>query len=338
MLWLTLLTSSHRAFAQDVQPATAQNDTWNSTFTLNDDQISRAGLDSVTAENVNIAVRFEQTNWAGSSAGNDTFYTPPANSSTLPPGSLLSVEHYTNTTFYTLPPNTAMSRILFQSETANGTAVPASAYVLWPWMPRTDSETGRLAVVGWAHGTSGTFGECAPSHIRNLWYQYSAPYVLALQGYVVVAPDYAGLGVTHNAHAAASANDLFHSVKAAQDAFPELSSRFVLMGHSQGGQAAWAASERQIRRPVDGHLGTIAGSPVTDVESQLQLLPALAALVATLDAGQRIWLDWIADRFANKEIACGCVSRNYSSFRPQDTYQANGNYYLEYATQRYQIA
>lgn len=233
------------------------------------------------------------------------------------------------------------------------------------------------------------------------------------------------------------------------------------MGHSQGGQAAWAAAERQARQPVDGHLGTIAGSPVTDVESQLRLLPALAALigpylaagldsvlpdysatdllterglqrfelfkelqacnnvgtvllnapglvredllntsafqafkqlarvggqpvagpllvlqgsadslvpaelstqavnetctqypdsqleyvllngtdhVATLDAGQRIWLDWIADRFADKEIACGCVSGNYSSFRPQDTYQANGNYYLEYATQSYQIA
>lgn len=193
MFWLAVLIISRLAVARDMQAVTAQNNTWNSTFTLTDDQISRAGLDKVTAENVNIAVRFEQTNWAGSSAANDPFYTPPANSSTSPPGSLLSVEHYTNTTLYTLPPNTAMSRILFQSETANGTAVPASAYVLWPWMPRTDPETGRLAVVGWGHGTSGSFGECAPSHIRNLWYQYSAPYVLALQGYVVVAPDYAGL-------------------------------------------------------------------------------------------------------------------------------------------------
>ena len=280
-----------------------------------------------------------------------------------------------------------------------------------------------------------------------------------------------GLGVTKNAQgakiehawitAAASANDLFHSVNAAQHAFPELSSRFVLMGHSQGGQAAWAAAERQSRSPVDGYLGTIAGSPVTDVELQLKLLPALAALVgpliaagldsvlpqysaadflteaglrrfelfeelqgcnnvgtalwdqpglvrddllnssafqtfkrlaklgnkpvagpllvlhgsadslvpaelsnqavndictrdpksqleyallngtdhvATLYAGQRIWLDWIADRFADKKIACGCVSRNYSSFRPQESYQANGNYYLEYAMQSYQIA
>lgn len=73
MLCLALLTISHRAFAQNVRAATAQNNTWNSTFTLNDDQMSRAGLDNITAESVNIAMRFEQTNWAGSSAANDTF-------------------------------------------------------------------------------------------------------------------------------------------------------------------------------------------------------------------------------------------------------------------------
>lgn len=467
-LLLTLLLRSH-VFAQSL--AAPQSNTWNSTFALTAEQTSQANLSAELVEAINVAVRFERTNWAGGSAASDPFYIPPANSSKLPCGSLLSVEPHTNTSLYTLPPNTAMSRIVFQSETANGTAVPASAYVLWPWMPRQDPKTGKLAVVGWAHGTSGCFGECAPSHIRNLWYQYSTPYILALQGYVVVAPDYAGLGVsrwpngTRIKHTyiagAAHANDLFFAVEAAQLAFPELSSRFVLMGHSQGGLATWAAAERQARRPVSGYLGAISGSPTTDIESQIRLVPQLALVtssyaaagldailpyfrssdwlteagvrrlslfqelegcnnaatqllpdpslvrpdfmnstsfqafkslasaggqpvagpllvlqgsmdslvpaelvtkavgdtcsqqpdsqleyaflngtdhVPTLYAAQRIWLDWIADRFSDTPQSPGCSRRNFSSFWPQDVYQANGNYYLEYATQGYQVA
>lgn len=173
--------------------STSQSDVWNSTFSLSQDQILAAGLDEITVNNVNLAARFERTNWAGSSVAEDTFYDPPSNSSYLPPGSLLSVDSKTNTSLYTLPPSVALSRILFQSETINGSSVPASAYVLWPYFPREDPKCpGKFAVVGWGHGTSGCLGECAPSHIRNLWYQYTAPYQLALQGYVVVAPDYAG--------------------------------------------------------------------------------------------------------------------------------------------------
>jgi pimeloyl-ACP methyl ester carboxylesterase len=262
---------------------------------------------------------------------------------------------------------------------------------------------------------------------------------------------------------AAHANDLFYAIEAAQAAFPELSDRFVLMGHSQGGLATWAAAERQAQRPVPGYLGAIAGSPVTQLEPQIRLLPVLAfylaagldaifpdfalsdwltdaglrrfelfqhvqgcnsaALqllaapdlirpdfmtsssssssafqsytrlaavggkpvkgpllvlqggadplvpaelstaavdatcarypgslleyvlldgtehVASLAAGQRVWLDWIAARFAGdgRPLVGGCVRRNFSSFRQQDAYQADGNYYLQYATQAYQV-
>ena len=95
-----------------------------------------------------------------------------------------------------------------------------------------------------------------------------------LQGYVVVAPDYAGLGVDRDAKgnpiihqylsSPSHANDLFYSVQAAQTASKSLSKQFVVMGHSQGGGAAWAAAQRQALPPVDGYLGSIAGSPATD--------------------------------------------------------------------------
>ncbi|KAL8846003.1 MAG: hypothetical protein Q9221_008873 [Calogaya cf. arnoldii] len=37
------------------------------------------------------------------------------------------------------------------------------------------------------------------------------------------------------------------------------------MGHSQGGGAAWAAAERQAVHPVEGYLGAVAASPMTDL-------------------------------------------------------------------------
>lgn len=231
------------------------------------------------AKNIEIALNFERSNWANGSVGADPFYRPPSNASSAPAGSLLRLQLFTNTSAYTLPPNTALSRFLYRTETLNGTLIPASAYILWPYTPRVEADG--YPVIGWAHGTSGGYGDCAPSHIRNLWYQFTAPYTLALQGYVVVAPDYAGLGVDHDSKGnpirhpymanPSHANDLFFSIQAAQSAFETLSKRFVIMGHSQGGGAAWGAAQRQISRPVDGYLGAIAGSPVTNFYDVLQL-------------------------------------------------------------------
>ncbi|EME40913.1 hypothetical protein DOTSEDRAFT_74462 [Dothistroma septosporum NZE10] len=287
---LAVLFCLHAVKAQLLEP---QPNTWNSTFRLTPHQIDYAGLDNSSVDNIEVAIRFEQSNWAGSSAAQDLFYQPPNNSTHLPPGSLLKVDEYTNTSLYTLPPNVAISRFLFQSETYNGSAVPASAYVLWPWMPREDPECpGKYAVVVWGHGASGVNAECGPSHIRNLWYQYSAPYILALQGYVVVAPDYAGLGtgqrangskIKHTAFSNAQGNDLVFAVEAAQRAFPELSHRFVIMGHSQGGHAAWAAAERLAFSPVKGYLGTVSGSPATN-DTALLANPAAKPLAAAFIA------------------------------------------------------
>ena len=149
----------------------------------------------------------------------------------------------------------------FHDRILNGSAVPASAYILWPYLPRLQSD-GTFQVVGFAHGTTGIFGECAPSHTRPLQYNYGVTYTLALQGYVVVAPDFAGMGVNRTASGSpilhpygvnpSAANDLFYAVQAAQSAFATLSKEFVIVGHSQGGSAAWAAAQRQALKPVAG--------------------------------------------------------------------------------------
>lgn len=180
--------------AQDSQVAVAepQNTTFNATYgqinpTQAEARIARANFSEELSAAVLVATNFERSNWAGSSTQLDPFYNDiPSNASTAPAGSVIKVEQYTNTSLYTVAPNVALSRFLFMTENLNGTAIPASAFVLWPWMPRQFKNISGLPVVVWGHGTSGWSGECAPSHIRNLGYQYSAPFALALQGYASI--------------------------------------------------------------------------------------------------------------------------------------------------------
>ena len=232
------------------------------------------------------AHNFELSYRAHPSVAKDPFYTAPLNATNVAAGTLLKVERETNTSSYTLAPNLSLSRFMYQSKTSNGTLVPVSAYVLWPYVARDYGDG--LPVVVWAHGTSGINDECAPSNIQNLWHHFQAPYQLALLGYVVVATDYAGLGVGTDAsgkfivheylNGLAQANDVAYSIPAAQKAFPDLSKRFVVIGSSEGGLAAWGFAEKLVTEPMEGHLGTIALSPVTRVLN----LPATEAVIPQL--------------------------------------------------------
>ncbi|KAJ9615884.1 hypothetical protein H2200_001961 [Cladophialophora chaetospira] len=249
LLPLILLAQLSTAQTSQIPAAEPQNTTFNATYgQINPSQaearIARANLSEELSAAVLVAANFERSNWAGSSTQLDPFYDDiPSNASTAPAGSVIKIEQYTNTSFYTLAPNVALSRFLFMTENFNGTAIPASAFVLWPWMPRQFSNISGLPVV------------------------------------VVVAPDYAGLGVDHDGNGTyiphqylaypAHGNDLIYSVQAAQKAWPALSKEFIVMGHSQGGGAAWSAAQILARNPVEGYLGTVAGSPGTSLQASL---------------------------------------------------------------------
>ncbi|KAI4269859.1 MAG: hypothetical protein L6R38_007308 [Xanthoria sp. 2 TBL-2021] len=411
------------------------------------------------------ALRYEKTNWANGSVFEQEFYQVPAQAddNKEPPGAPLKVEHETDTSKYLLPPMTSMSRFIYQSENLLGLPVPASAAILWPYSPKRHTD-GKYPVVAWAHGTSGIFAENAPSNHRSLWQHFLAPYQLVSAGYVVVMPDYAGLGVSKTAKGEkivhqylacpAHANDVAYAVQAAQSVWKdELSKDWVVIGHSQGGGAAWAVAERQARNPVDGYLGAVAVSPFTrlygledpfcsvlalamtpgwvdwDKEENLSnlvteegrkrlkiieeigagtsaSLPLLLAEgllkpgwqsnrafrnfleevenggkeiggpllvihgetderlcidatanavantaqdwpesrlefirlpgvshVPALQAGQRVWMDWIADRFAGRDVKQGVTTMTLKTARPGRSYQKEHNWYLEAATE-----
>ena len=303
------------------QSLEAQNNTFNSSYgSYNPSQtrarIAQANLSATISEELLTALEFERSNWAGSSTHIDPFYADlPANASNASAGSVIRVEQYTNTSLYSLAPAVALSRFLFMSKNLNGSTVPASAYVLWPFLPCKFANSSTVPLVAFGHGVSGSAGECAPSHIRNLWYQYSAPFTLALQGYAVVAPDYVGLGVDHDAagnfvaHQAiagqAQGNDLLYSVQAAQQAWPQLSKNFVIMGDAEGGDGAWAVAEMLANNAMPGYLGAIAASPSTSflsvVESTLGIPTILGSILARFAYGvQSVYpsfrfTDWFTD-------------------------------------------
>ena len=240
------------------------------------------------ASGVKEGLEFEKSNWTNGSVIDDSFYDVPQEALNAPPGTLLRIDKDTDTSKYLIPPTTSLSRFVYQSETLRGSKVPVSAYVLWPYSPRSQSDG--YPIVAWAHGTSGFDANAAPSHHKNLWQHFLCPYQIALQGYVVVATDYAGLGVhkyplgqpiIHEYLTPPSqANDVVYSVTAAQAAFPELSKSFVVIGHSQGGGAAWSVAQRAAINSIPGYLGAVAISPYTnfleeDNEFFKLLLPAM---------------------------------------------------------------
>ena len=256
----------------------ARNNTFNSTFSLTTEQITAANLSIATAHNVEIALRIERSNNAGPLTQDDPFYIPPAMPSLPPPGSILKVEEYTNTSLYTIPPTLSLSRFLYVSETLNGSRIPASAYVLWPFTPRRRRSNAIPAdvyeTIGFAHGTSGQTTACAPSGLRDLWDNFHGPFAAALAGYAIVATDYVGLGIPNIDSPyfifPSQASDVFMAVVAAQSHWSsQLSKQFVLMGQSQGGGTTWAAAQRQAERPVEGYLGAVAASPFTNVLSNI---------------------------------------------------------------------
>ncbi|KAF3064822.1 putative secretory protein [Daldinia childiae] len=264
-----------------------QSTGFNSSFALSSSQIESANLSSTAATNINIAINFDRSQLANGGPAEDSFYELPPLSGTPIPGTLLKVQEFTNASSFVIPPNTALSRILYTTSNLNGTVIPASAFILWPFTPKKfqtgdGNESTKAPAVLWTHGTEGFFASAGPSTHRALWYGSEAPFTLALAGYAVVAPDYAGLGIHKSWDGSeiphqylisqTSGHDALYALQASLEAFSDiLDERFAVIGHSQGGGVAWGVAEvlaakgdNEFKGLVDGYLGTIAVSPTTD--------------------------------------------------------------------------
>jgi pimeloyl-ACP methyl ester carboxylesterase len=135
--------------------------------------------------------------------------------------------------------------------------------------------------VAWAHGTTGVADQCAPSATDHLDLPVYDDYTRVVAGYVsqgwtVTASDYPGLG-TPGPHpyvtGRSEGRSVIDSVRAARNLDPELSDKWVVSGHSQGGQAAIFASQLADSYGKGLHLrGTVALAPASNLE---HIVPAV---------------------------------------------------------------
>ncbi|KAF5649626.1 secretory lipase [Fusarium sp. NRRL 52700] len=290
--------------ALSLAPALPFSTGFNSSFSLSPAQIKEANLSETVASSVNTIVNFYQSSLANGGPKQDDFYNLPDRPANLRPGQVLKVQEVTDPAPFSIAPGSSLSRILYTTRNFNGTIIPASAFILWPFVPRhvNSNSNGKAPAVLWAHGTTGYFIDSAPSAHRGLYYENVVPLSLAPEGYVVVAPDYAGIGVDkswdgsdipHQYFATpVGAQDTLFAMEAALGAFSNrLSGEFAIIGHSQGGGVAWGAAEALAKgkdtsgrkafvKLLKGYVGTISIAPVTKPLSTPRLFSSYSTSIA----------------------------------------------------------
>lgn len=143
------------------------------------------------------------------------------------------------------------------------------------FVPTTVQPANGWPIVAWAHGTTGVADKCAPSQQGLKGTQYLLQKLLAA-GYVVVAPDYEGLGSPGNhpfLHLKSEAYSITDAVVATREYLnrqgKKAAPQWVTIGHSQGGHAALGAAQYASRAKLD-YKGTIAIAPASNLAAILQ--------------------------------------------------------------------
>lgn len=188
--------------------------------------------------------------------------------------------------------------VLYTSTTPQGKKTAVSGYVA---VPKGKAPEGGWPVISWAHGTTGVADVCAPSRNQQgnpaegyTAYVYPEFQAWVAAGYAVAVTDYQGLG-TPGAHSylvgKAEGRSVLDIVSAARQLDSSIGKRFLIAGHSQGGQSAlFAASLAPSWSPDLKLRGTVAFAPASHIVDQAKLLPAftqpsglsaLAALILT---------------------------------------------------------
>lgn len=141
--------------------------------------------------------------------------------------------------------------------------------------PRDAQPPAPRRVIAWAHGTSGVVEECGLSANPAFFEATPALSEMVAAGYVVVAPDYPGLGSggTHGYLVGReTARSVIDSVRAARSIAGAYAGRdFAVWGESQGGHAAlWTAIEARGYARDLNLVATAAAAPPTDLPENLR--------------------------------------------------------------------
>ncbi|WP_194852891.1 S9 family peptidase [Nocardia sp. SYP-A9097] len=197
------------------------------------------------------------------------FYTPPADRVDGTHGSVIQLRPING------DPGVAGARnylVLYRSVDMRGNPVAVSGTLA---VPDWDAPPGGWPLISWAHGTTGVADTCAPSKdtsaefpahdYTSLVRKVQAQWIAA--GYAIAQTDYQGLG-TPGPHGyligPAEQRAVTDMARAAREVDPEIGTRWVAMGHSQGGQAAvFSDAQAQQWAPELQLLGAVALAPAS---------------------------------------------------------------------------
>ncbi|WHR58345.1 alpha/beta hydrolase [Acinetobacter haemolyticus] len=151
-----------------------------------------------------------------------------------------------------------------------GKIAKATAMVMFPKVaPPTDG----YRTVVWAHGTVGVGDGCAPSqNVLNPRFSILAQTLLKA-GYVIIAPDYEGLG-TKGIHPylnlKSESVSAIAAVKALKDRYgSQLQGSWMSIGQSQGGHASLGIAE--FANKDNSYKGAVAGAPASSLGQIIQI-------------------------------------------------------------------
>ena len=197
-------------------------------------------------------------------------------------GELVSAEPVVNT-----PSGMQAWKIAYWTTDGKGRPLTVTGMVV---APREAIPLKRRDVLAWTHGTLGVATQCAPSLSPAFW-THSPGLEGVRSGYVVVAPDYPGLG-SGGVHPYLVGEDTGRSVLDAVRAARSIAGaaageRFAVWGESQGGHAAlWTGQIARRYAPELQLVGVAAAAPVTDLVENVRRVPnkAVGALMTSFIA------------------------------------------------------
>lgn len=167
----------------------------------------------------------------------------------------------------------------------NGKTQNATALIMYP---KTTKPKDGYRIVVWAHGTVGVGDACAPSNnVLGANFKVTAKALLE-KGYVIIAPDYEGLGtpgIHPYLHLKSESLSAIHAIKAVKEKYAkDFNGDWMSAGQSQGGQASLGIAEYANEDP--SYKGAVAGAPASSLgKIILEVAPkALAAIEAQENA------------------------------------------------------
>lgn len=206
----------------------------------------------------------------------EAFYTPPTPLPHAEHGAVIWTGVPTMTA--ALPSAARNILVLYQSIDLNGGPIAVSGTLaIPPGAPPSDG----WPLITWTHGTTGIGPACAPSKDQPAGSEH--PYLEPIramldqyvkQGYAIAFSDFQGLG-TPGLHpflqGEAEARGALDIIRAARQIDPQIGRRYVVMGHSQGGQAdLFTASFGRSYVPELTLLGNVAFAPASNLTGRFE--------------------------------------------------------------------